>query len=277
MPTLLVNIIYVYVYNVGMSKVIVHIDLNAFFARCEEIKDPSLENKPVAIGHDGRGGIVSTCSYAARKYGVSSAMPMFKARQLCPNLIVIPGDYHYYSSMSKKFFNFVRRYTKLVEPASVDECFADFTDAVKGQKDVVSFFRKLQEDLFKETGLKCSIGVSTTRFLAKMASDYQKPMGLTIIHKRDIKNILFPLKVESMFGVGKRTAPRLKSVGIKTIGEMTRMLKTSLANSSIHSRNGLKVKALMKSKSRNGILNLLVIPQHYHMTPITKSRLRNIS
>ena len=88
------------IYNVGMSKVIVHIDLNAFFARCEEIKDPTLENKPVAIGHDGRGGIVSTCSYAARKFGVSSAMPMFKARQLCPNLIVIPGDYK--NSFSRK-------------------------------------------------------------------------------------------------------------------------------------------------------------------------------
>ena len=203
-----------------MSKVIVHIDLNAFFARCEEIKNPSLENKAVAVGHDGRGGIVSTCSYAARKYGVSSAMPMFKARQLCPDIIVIPPDYHFYSAMSKQFFNFIRRYTKLVEPASVDECFADFTEAVKGQKDVVAFFRKLQEDLFKETKLKCSIGVSTTRFLAKMASDYQKPMGLTIIHKRDIDNILFPLKVESMFGVGKKTAPRLKSVGIKTIGDL---------------------------------------------------------
>ena len=221
----LVNIIAICAYNVCMSKVIVHIDLNAFFARCEEIRDPSLENKPVAIGHDGRGGIVSTCSYAARKYGVGSAMPMFKARQLCPNLIIIPGDYHYYSTMSKKFFNFVRRYTKLVEPASVDECFADFTDSVKGQKDVVAFFRKLQDDLFKETGLKCSIGVSTTRFLAKMASDYQKPMGLTIIHKRDIESILFPLKVESMFGVGKRTAPRLKSVGIKTIGDLYKKLE----------------------------------------------------
>ena len=208
-----------------MSKVIVHIDLNAFFARCEEIKDPSLENKPVAIGHDGRGGIVSTCSYAARKYGVSSAMPMFKAKQLCPKLIIIPGDYHFYSSMSHKFFNFIRRYTKLVEPASVDECFADFTEVVKKEKDAVSFFRKLQDDLFKETGLKCSIGVSTTRFLAKMASDYQKPMGLTIIHKRDIDKILFPLKVESMFGVGKKTAPRLKSIGIKTIGDLYNKLE----------------------------------------------------
>ena len=208
-----------------MSKVIVHIDLNAFFARCEEIKDPSLENKPVAIGHDGRGGIVSTCSYAARKYGVSSAMPMFKAKQLCPKLIIIPGDYHFYSSMSHKFFNFIRRYTKLVEPASVDECFADFTEVIKKEKDAVSFFRKLQDDLFKETGLKCSIGVSTTRFLAKMASDYQKPMGLTIIHKRDISKILFPLKVESMFGVGKKTAPRLKSIGIKTIGDLYNKLE----------------------------------------------------
>lgn len=204
----------------SMSKVIVHIDLNAFFARCEEIKDPSLENKAVAIGHDGRGGIVSTCSYEARKYGVSSAMPMFKARQLCPHIIVITPDYHYYHAMSEKFFRFIKQYTPLVETASVDECFADFTDAVKGQKDVVSFFRKMQEDLFKETKLKCSIGVSTTKFLAKMASDYQKPMGLTIIHKRDIENILFPLKVDSMFGVGKKTAPRLKSVGIKTIGDL---------------------------------------------------------
>ena len=208
-------------YNVNMaSKVIVHIDLNAFFARCEEIKNPKLEGKPVAIGHDGRGGIVSTCSYAARKYGVSSAMPMFKAKKLCPHLIVLPVDYHFYSMMSKTFFAFVRRYTPLVEAASVDECFADFTEPLKNVKDAVSFFRKLQDDLFKETGLKCSIGVSTTRFLAKMASDYQKPMGLTIIHKRDIPSIIFPLKIEAMFGVGKKTAPRLKSVGINTIGDL---------------------------------------------------------
>ena len=202
------------------SKVIVHIDLNAFFARCEELKDPTLEGKPVAVGHDGRGGIVSTCSYEARKYGVSSAMPMFKAKQLCPKLIVKPVDYHFYSSMSKTFFNFIKRYTPLVEAASVDECFADFTEPLKKEKDAVGFFRKVQENLFKETGLKCSIGVSTTKFLAKMASDFQKPLGLTIIRKRDIEKMIFPLKIESMFGVGKKTAPRLKSIGIVTIGDL---------------------------------------------------------
>ena len=207
------------------SKVIVHIDLNAFFARCEELKNPSLEGKPIAVGHDGRGGIVSTCSYEARKYGVSSAMPTFKAKQLCSKLIVLPCDYHFYSAMSHTFFNFVKRYTKLVEAASVDECFADFTASLKGIKDAEGYFRKLQDDLFKETGLKCSIGVSTTKFLAKMASDYQKPMGLTIIHKRDIPNIIFPLKVESMFGVGKKTAPRLRSIGVNTIGDLYKLIE----------------------------------------------------
>ena len=231
-------------------KIIVHIDLNAFFARCEEIKNPALEGKPVAIGHEGRGGIVSTCSYAARKFGVSSAMPMFKAKKLCPQLIVLPVDYHFYSMMSKTFFSFVRRYTSLVEAASVDECFADFTDALKAEKDPVSFFRKLQEDLFKETGLKCSIGVSTTRFLAKMASDYQKPMGLTIIHKRDIPSIIFPLKIEAMFGVGKKTSPRLKSIGINTIGDLYNMMTSD--NSDVRNILGKSFATLKEWLKGNG-------------------------
>ena len=198
----------------------VHIDLNAFFARCEEIRDPSLENKPVAIGHDGRGGIVSTCSYKAREYGVSSAMPMFKAKQLCPNLIIKPVDFHFYGAMSDRFMKFVGKYTKKIEIASIDECFADFTDVIKGIKDVPGFFRKLQYDLFKETKLKCSIGVAPTKFLAKMGSDYQKPMGLTIIRKSDISKILYPLPLEKMFGIGKKTCPRLKEIGINTIGDL---------------------------------------------------------
>ena len=203
-----------------MSKVIVHIDLNAFFARCEEIKDPSLENKPVAIGHEGRSGIVSTCSYKAREYGVSSAMPMFKAKQLCPQLIIKPVDYRFYEMMSNQFVNFIKRYTKIVEQASVDECFADFTDVVKGKKNVPGFFRQLQQDLYKETKLKCSIGVASTKFLAKMGSDYKKPMGLTIIRKSEISKILYPLSIDKMFGIGKKTAPRLKAMGILTIGDL---------------------------------------------------------
>ena len=203
-----------------MSKVIVHIDLNAFFVRAEEIKDPTLEGKPVAIGKEGRAGIVSTCSYEARKYGVHSGMPVFQAKQLCPQIILLPGDYRFYRTLSHMFRRFVRNYTKVVEIASIDECFADFTDVLKNVSDVESFFRQLQLDLYKQTKLKCSIGVAPTKFLAKMGSDYQKPMGLTIIRKKDIKKILYPLSLDKLFGVGKKTLPRLQALGIKTIGEL---------------------------------------------------------
>lgn len=203
-----------------MSKVIVHIDLNAFFVRVEEIKNPALENKAVAIGHLGRAGVVSTCSYEARKFGVRSAMPMNKAVKLCPELIIIPPDYHFYVMMSHQFKKFISTYTKKIESASIDELYADFTEATKGVKNVEQYFRSLQNELFNKTGLKCSIGVAPTKFLAKMGSDYQKPMGLTIIRRRDIPKILYPLPIEDMFGVGKKSAPRLRNIGINTIGDL---------------------------------------------------------
>lgn len=209
----------------SMARIIAHIDLNAFFARCEEIKNPTLEGKPLAIGHEGRGGIVSTCSYKAREYGVHSAMPMFQAKQLCPNLIVLPVDYRFYRALSATFIAFIKRYTKIVEIASVDECFADFTDVLKNVDDIAYFFKKLQLDLYKETKLKCSIGVANSKFLAKMGSDYKKPMGLTIIKKEDISKILYPLSIDKMFGIGKKTAPRLKEIGIKTIGDLANRMK----------------------------------------------------
>ena len=210
-----------------MAKVIVHIDLNAFFVRCEEIRNPSLENKPVAIGHIGRAGVVSTCSYEARKYGVHSAMPMNKALELCPELLVIHPDFHFYSMMSHRFRNYIRTITPNIEMASVDELFADFTEVVKNEKNVEKYFRMIQQTLYETTGLKCSIGVGPTRFLAKMGSDYQKPMGLTIIRRRDIKKILYPLPIDDMFGVGKKSAPRLKNIGIKTIGDLADALNNN--------------------------------------------------
>ena len=208
-----------------MSKVIVHIDLNAFFVRAEEIKDPSLIDKPVAVGHEGRGGIVSTCSYAARKFGVASGMPMFKAKELCPDLIIKPVDFRYYGVLSKQFFAFISRYTKIIEKASVDECFADFTEAIKGVNDVPAYFKKIQDDLYRETKLKCSIGVAPTKFLAKMGSDLKKPMGLTFIRRKDIEKILYPLPIKDMFGIGKKTVPKIEQMGIKTIGDLAIRIK----------------------------------------------------
>ena len=207
-----------------MVKVIVHIDLNAFFVRAEEIKNPELEGKAVAIGHNGRAGIVSTCSYKAREFGVRSGMPMNQAVKLCPHLLIIPGDYPFYAALSYEFKSFVKQYTKLVEEASVDEVYADFTNVLKGVKDVEKFFKDFQDLLFDTTGLKCSIGVAPTKFLAKMGSDYKKPMGITIIRRKDIAKIIYPLDISDMFGVGKKTAPRLKSIGVKTIGDLKKRL-----------------------------------------------------
>lgn len=207
-----------------MAKVIVHIDLNAFFVRAEEIRNPDLENKAVAIGHLGRGGIVSTCSYEARKFGVRSGMPMNKAVKLCPHLLIVPPDYRFYITLSHEFKKYIRHITPKVESASIDELFADFTDVVKGKRNVEAYFREIQAGLYKKTKLKCSIGVGPTKFLAKMASDYRKPMGLTIIRRKDIEEILYPLPIEDMFGVGKKSAPRLRHIGINTIGDLAKKL-----------------------------------------------------
>lgn len=210
-----------------MAKVILHIDLNAFFVRCEELLDPSLKGKPVIIGHEGRAGIVSTCSYEARKYGVHSGMPTFQAIKLCPNLIIIHGHYDLYSKKSREFINFVKRYSLIIEQASIDECFVDMSEALKGVKDPLGYIKNIQDSLYKETGLMCSIGVASTKFLAKMGSDYKKPMGITVIRRKDIPDILYPLPIESFFGIGKKTAPKLRAMGINTIGDLAKRIENN--------------------------------------------------
>lgn len=213
-----------------MSKIILHIDLNTFFVRCEEIKNPSIIGKPVAIGGEGRAGIVSTCSYEARKYGVSSGMPMFQAKALCKNLIILPPDFNFIELLSKEFISHIRKYSEIIEQISCDECYVDITESFKkyGKNDIYWYLKDIQNSLYKKTKLKCSIGVGPTKFLAKMGSDYKKPMGITIIRKKDIKKILFPLDVKSFYGIGKKTAPKLYKLGIKTIGDLYYKIKLNI-------------------------------------------------
>lgn len=203
-----------------------HIDLNTFFVRAEEIKNPSLEGKPVGIGHLGRGGIISTCSYEARRFGVRSGMPSFQATKLCPQLILLDGDYQFYNVLSLSFYSFLKRRFKVVERASIDECYVDVTNDLNNltENEVRVYLKQMQNDLFQELSLKSSIGIGPTRFLAKMGSDYQKPMGLTILRARDIDQTIGRLKIEDMYGVGKKTAPRLKLLGINTIGDLKKRI-----------------------------------------------------
>ena len=205
-----------------MSRIIMHIDLNCFYARAQVIKEPELEGKPLIIAGSTRRGFVSTASYEARKFGINSAMPTYMALKLCPNVIVRDCDFNLYHDLSTKFFNYVRKYTDIIEIASIDECYADMTECMKNCKDPELFLKELQKHLFDETKLMCSIGLAPTKFLAKMASDIKKPMGITIIRKKDIKKILWPLPIKDMFGIGKKTYPRLEKLGVKTIGDLAK-------------------------------------------------------
>lgn len=212
-----------------MSKIILHIDLNAFFAACEIIRDPSLKGKPMIVGGGGRRGIVSTASYEARKLGIHSAMPTYQAVKLCPDLIIKEPDFKLYHHYSSLFFNYIKEnVTPLVEVASIDECYVDATEVLEKHKNPVEFVYHLQQTLLKELGLGCSIGIAPTKFLAKMASNYKKPMGITVFRRRELAQTLWLLPIEDMYGVGKATAPRLKALGIKTIGDLALTKDTSV-------------------------------------------------
>ena len=154
-------------------------------------------------------------------------MPMFQAKMLCKNLIILNVDYRYYELMSKEFISYISKYSRKIEQMSIDECFCDFTDYFKSlnNANILEVLKKLQIGLLNKTKLMCSIGVAPTKFLAKMGSDYKKPMGITIIRKRDISRIIFPLPIKDLFGIGKKTAPKLVKLGIQTIGEFYLALK----------------------------------------------------
>lgn len=203
-----------------------HVDLNAFYATAEQIRNPDYQGKPVIVGGLGRRGVVSTCSYEARAFGIHSAMPIGEAKRLCPNGVYLKCDFPYYEMLSRSFFGYLKKYSSLVEAASIDEGFVDMTKVLENDKNALETLKNLQDGLLAELGLKCSIGVGPTKFLAKMASDMKKPMGITVIRRRDIKNVLYPLSIDNFFGVGKKTAPYLKSIGVNTIGDFARVLET---------------------------------------------------
>lgn len=200
-----------------------HIDLNAFFATAETILNPQYLNKPLVVGGTSRRGIVSTANYEARAYGIHSAMPIYKAKELCKDLIVVPPHFDIYQKMSKSFFEYVAHYSKIIQIASIDECFVDMTEPLKDVSNVEKYLKELQNGLYEKTKLKCSIGIGPTKFLAKMASDMKKPMGITIIRRKYLKNKLYPLSIDDMYGIGKKTAPRLKEIGVKTIGDLKKV------------------------------------------------------
>ena len=200
-------------------KIILHVDMNAFFCSVAEIIYPHLRGKVFAIGRENSyRGVLSTASYAARKLGVHAAMSLKEAYELVPDLLVVSLDYSIYEKYHIMFVNILKQYSKLVEVASIDEAYVDITE-ISNIKHPLVIAKEIQLRILKECGLSCSIGVAPTLFLAKMASDIKKPLGITVLRKRDVKEILFPLSVKEIFGIGKKTYPTLINNGIKTIGD----------------------------------------------------------
>ena len=203
------------------GRIIFHIDMNSFFASVEQAHDPSLKGKPVAIAGNPkeRRGIVVTCSYEARAHGVYTTMPVWEARKKCPDLIVIPPDHNRYRDASNAMFGLLGTFTELVEPVSIDEGYLDVTET-DWPGSAVSLAEEIQRRVLAELDLPCSIGIAPNKFLAKTASDMKKPMGITILRKRDVPSVLWPLPVIEMHGVGKSTEEKLNSIEIRTIGEL---------------------------------------------------------
>ncbi len=205
-------------------RTILHVDMDAFFVSVEELFDPSLKGKPVVVGgkHDQR-GVVSAASYAARKYGVHSAMPLRTAYQLCPQAIFVDGHPGRYREYSQKVFEVLNRFSPKVEMASIDEAYLDLTGTERLHGRPLKAAHLLHEEIGRSTGLNCSIAIATSRLVAKVGSDQAKPNGVIWIVPGREAEFLAPLDVRKIPGVGKKTEARLAQLGIRKVGDLTRL------------------------------------------------------
>lgn len=205
----------------GNSKIIFHIDMNCFYASCELAMMPELSKLPVAVAPyaSRRKSIILSANYEARKFGVKAAMSVSEAQRICPNVVILESHMELYSAFSQKFFDYFFKITPLVEPASIDEGYLDVTDVCKTIS-AIDLANKIQQDLLNNFRLPCSIGIAPNKVLAKIASDMKKPLGITILRKREVPNILWPMPVDTIPGVGKKTLSTLKMLNINTVGDL---------------------------------------------------------
>ena len=221
----------VYIFNSNekwIGRVIACIDLNAFYPSCEELRDPSLKGKAHAVimtdekMGDIMKGAVSSCSYEARRYGITSAMSLSKAKSLCPDLILRPVDIPYYRGISEQVMNAIQGYAETLEQASIDEAFLDCTTRIQSESPE-TYAAKIKQTIKEKCGgLSCSIGVTSTKSASKIASDFEKPDGLTVVYPTELRKFLEHLDVGTVAGIGPKTQRALKEIGIDTLGQLAK-------------------------------------------------------
>ncbi|HUA24790.1 MAG TPA: DNA polymerase IV [Steroidobacteraceae bacterium] len=203
-----------------MSRAILHVDMDAFYASVEERDNPALVGKPVIVGWPGGRGVVAAASYAVRKFGVRSAMPMHTALRLCPDAICIPPRMQRYREISAEVFGVFHEITPLVQGLSLDEAFLDVTESQALLGEPAAIARRIKDSIRSRTGLTASVGVATNKLVAKIASDLDKPDGLTVVTERRIREVLDPLSVRRLPGLGRKLGERVEAAGLRTLGEL---------------------------------------------------------
>ena len=199
---------------------IIHLDMDAFYASVEQLDNPELKGKPVIVGGTSKRGVVSAASYEARRYKIHSAMPVAQAMKLCPQGVFLPVRMKRYKEISSRVFAIFQKYTPLVEPLSLDEAFLDVTASVKLFGKAEDIAKQIRQEVFEKTGLTVSAGVASSKLVAKIASDINKPDGLTIVPAGTEAEFLAPLPIKRLWGAGKKTQEALGMLGVKTMGNL---------------------------------------------------------
>jgi len=210
--------------------VIMHVDMDAFFASVEQRDRPELRGKPVIVGgpRDSQRGVVSTCSYEARKYGVHSAMPIVQAVRLCPHGVFLPGDHDKYAATSYKIRQVFYEFSPIVEVTSIDEAFLDITGCEHLYGTPTDLGKAIKRRIYETVSLSASVGIGPNKFIAKLASDYRKPDGLVVIQPSEVENWLAPMPVNKVWGIGQKTAKALATWQVHTISDLRRCSQQSL-------------------------------------------------
>ncbi len=214
-----------------MERIILHIDMDYFFAQIEERENPHFKGKPIVVGADPKGGkgrgVVSTCNYEARKYGIRSGMPISKAYWLCPDAIFLPVNIELYQKVSEKIMEIVKKYSPTYEIVSLDEAYLDLTDCKSFEK-AKKVGEKLKREIFEKEKLTSTVGIGPNKTIAKMATEKAKPNGLLVIKPNQVKEFLEPLDIDDLPGIGPKTAEKLRAIGINKIKELKKLSKSKL-------------------------------------------------